>query len=459
MKKIIVAFFVFLSAGIIFAQSEDDLFFDDGIESVDDVSAKTSLSKGTLFETGSIKIGGNFTTSLETLTTLYSSENNSFSTNFSNTTISPKLNALLTVDARPTETLRMYAKFGMNYPFETTAAGFYNSTSTAEPTVIDGTIVMAQPVNTTITDWLYLKELFTDFSIKDSVFFRFGLHTVTWGAGYFFSPVSDIINKSFINPEDVDAQVDGALNLRAQIVFPSSQNCIWLYVIPSDDFSDSQQYLKNTAIAGKVDLVFGNWEVGLGGYYKYQNAPKAMITATGSLGKVNVFGEAVYSYGTQAQWAQDLEDKSNVIQATVGASYFWKNPSITVAGQYYYNGTDYSIKTLNDINYVSDFFYKGQNIALMANFGRIFGTTDVTATIFGMVNFGRGDLCEKTSPIYPFTQEISSYITSGICSAMIYYSPISDLKFGIGPYMTITDFESKPTVSLKLSCNLGGGKF
>lgn len=473
MKKIVSMFLFFcVSSILVFSQSDDDLFGDDnlfgddGIEIVEEVTAKDSLSQGTLFENGSIKIGGTFNTSLSTLTTLFSDDGNTFTDNLSDTTLTPTLSAFLTLDARPTQTLRMYTKFGMKYPFTDAAAGVLDPSKLSLPSSMDPSIFGdSDPVLLNISNWFYLKELFTDFSIADRAFFRFGLHTVTWGTGYFFSPVSDMINTSSINPEDTEAQVDGALNLRAQIVFPDTQNCLWLYVIPSDEFNlgGTDTYLKKTAFAAKGDIVFGSWEFGLGGYWKYQDAPKVMMTASGSLKKINMFGEFVYNYGSGSEWAanSDWDNKTSIIQATVGCSYYWKDPMITFAAQYYYDGTNYKLKNLTDAEFVKDYFYKGHNFAVLANFGRLFGSTDFTAMAFGMVNFGRGDLLDKSAPaeLQKAVENVDQYFSAAIISAMLYYSPVKDLKFGIGPYITVSDWNSSPVVSLKLSANLGGGSF
>ena len=71
MKKIFsISVVLLLTMGFLFAQSDDDLFGGDDdlfgdddflIEEVSDVSAKSDLSKGVLFDNGSVKIGGNFT--------------------------------------------------------------------------------------------------------------------------------------------------------------------------------------------------------------------------------------------------------------------------------------------------------------------------------------------------------------------------------------------------------------
>ena len=436
----------------LFGGSDDDFFVDDSITEVSDVSAKTDLSKGVIFDSGTVKVGGSLTAGITTNTILYSPDSTDFGENIKNSKLTPDLNALLSVDARPTQNLRLYTKFGFAYPFVNNATSYTRLTGTS---LAD----MKLNTTTTIADWFKLKELFTDFSIKDTAFFRFGVHTVTWGAGYFFSPVSDMINTSSIDPENPEKQVDGALNLRTQIVFPGSQNCLWFYVIPSTNFTNqtAESYLRDTALAGKADILIGNWELGLGAFYKYQNAPKAMLTATGSLKKVSFFGEFVYSYGADSEWAANKEwnDKTSIFQATAGLSYYWKDPQITLAAQYYYNGNSKDI---------ASHIIGGHNIAAMANFGKIFGTTDFSASIFAMANFGREEYSDMEIAMAKAAGVDDATIaamtgTSLTTTAMFYYSPITELKMGLGPVLTFKTFDKNPTLSLKLSASLGGGKF
>ena len=458
MKKTLTLLFISFLTVSIFAQSDDDLFGDDdffgddGIEEVADVSAKSDLSKGVIFDTGSIKVGGSLTAGISTNTVLYSPSSTDFGENLKNTKLKPDLSAMLSVDARPTETLRMYTKFGLAYPFVNSATSVtYQTAITPIPTF---------QTTTSITDWFKLKELFTDFSIKDTAFFRFGIHTVTWGAGYFFSPVSDMINTSSIDPENPEKQVDGSLNLRTQIIIPNSQNCLWFYVIPSTKFTNqtAESYARDTALAGKADILIGNWELGLGAFYKYQNAPKAMLTATGSLKKVSFFGELVYSYGAASEWATntDWDGKTNIFQATAGLSYYWKDPMITLAAQYYFNGND------KDAPY--NYAIGGHNLAAMVNFGKVLGNEDLTASIFSMANFGRKELSDSELAVLKMAGVDESLIsamtgTAFTTTAMLYYSPVKEMKVGMGPVLTFKTFDENPTVSLKLSATLGGGKF
>ena len=364
----------------------------------------------------------------------------------------------------------------MAYPFTVRATSLANTTEHELPVYLGEGSYYTTDVSTSVTDWLSLKELFTDFSIADRAFFRFGYHTVTWGTGYFFSPVSDMINTSLINPENTSEQVNGSLNLRAQITFPDSQNCLWLYVIPSTDFtneSSASSYIRNTALAGKFDLVLDTWEFGLGAFWKYQNSPRAMLTASGSLKNYTLFGEFVYRYGTDSQWGaapDEWNDKTSVFQATAGLSRYWKNQNILLALQYYYNSYDVDgnyylekfksgILNLSDFSALSNYVTNGHNLAGMVSFGRLFGTKDITATIFAMVNFEKKDSSDILLNVLKNYGVASSLFNSMTISGLLYYSPINDIKFGAGPYIIFRNFESAPDVSLKLDFTLGGGKF
>jgi len=499
MKKTILSIiFLAAAATAMFAQTsqsddelfggDDDFFFeDDGIIELEENSNTSStaagttgttnsgldLSHGALFDNGSIKIGGRFSTSLGTSTTLWEpkddtasdEESKNFGDYLSETTLTPTASALLSIDARPTQTLRMYTKFGLAYPFNTVANSVGSTTLTLKKSELENllnqdesslTKYLYTTVNTTVTDYLQLKELFTDFSIKDRAFFRFGLHTVTWGTGYFFSPVSDVINTSSIDPENTSEQVNGALNLRTQITFLGSQNCLWFYVIPSTDTISSAttaSYAKDTALAGKADLLFGNVEVGVGGYYKYKDSPKAILTASGSLKKVSLFAEALYQHGAAAEWTKNSEwsDKTGIFEGTIGCSYYWKTPQITLVAQYYYDS--------NDVDTIHQYFTYGHNFAAALNFGKIGGNSDLSATIFAMGNYGKDELpviYKKALSSYGIS---STYFSSLTVSGMLSYSPISALSVSAGPYLTWADYEQGPNTAFKINLTLGGGKF
>lgn len=185
-RRILLSMMTFLCVGLLFAQdfSDDDFFFtdDDGIIEMEEVAApKTDLARGVLFETGSVKIGGTFDLSLTTLTTF--SKDKVFKDELKDTLLLPTAGASLTVDARPTENLRMYMKTGIAYPFVT--AG--NAALMGNPIKLPG-LFFQSPEDITIPtlisndmslrNMFYVKELFSDFNLGQNVAIRFGKQTV-----------------------------------------------------------------------------------------------------------------------------------------------------------------------------------------------------------------------------------------------------------------------------------------
>ena len=438
---------------------DDDLFFGDGVDYQDDVSAKSDLARGILFEDGSVRVGGSLNAELETSTIIYDKSGKDFSDYLDESKLTPRLGATLFFDARPSQTLRIYTKFGFDYPFKSNAMSMFN---------YNDALPMTSTVETTIADYFSVKELFTDFSINDVAFFRFGIHTVKWGTGYFYSPVSDLINTSSIDPENANEDVNGCLNLRAQILFPGTQNVLWLYVVPDSESVSSMEFstaLKYTSLAAKYEFVINTWEFGVGGIYKLNHAPKMMFTTSGNIGNVNIFTELLYAYGSDREWAENKNwgDKSNIFKFTVGGSYYWKNPEIALMAQYYYDGNNFDVNNPADLYYFADYVTQGHNVAFTLSFGKLFGSHDFTLNLLGLANIGREELPPAFLSILSAngvdTDMLNSYLKSITLGGILYYSPIDEISIGVGPYITYNTGFKDPSVALKFYFNLGGGKF
>lgn len=427
MKKVICLVLCYFSLISIFAQSEEDLFgssdddfFEDGIVEISEEQTKQTasmdLSKGILFQTGSIKIGGAFDLSLSTLTTFLPGVD--VGTAFAQTYLIPKADASLYIDAHPTENLRLYGKAGVHYPYITDAS------STLVTKDFNGENFVIDKSPDVFAHLFYIKELFADFNIGKNTAFRFGKQTVSWGVGYFYSP-ADVINLTRIDPENPELQVEGPLALRTQIVFPGSQNAIWAYIIPDNNFVEISNgagaYFINTAGAIKTDIVIKDWELGLGGWGKYNSPAKAMITLSGTLFRsYSVFGEAVVSLGRD----NIPGDYLPVFQGTAGVMKSWVKQNITVAAQYYYNGQPLSSSGNN-----------GHNVAALLAFNKLF-ISDLSATVFAQMNFDN---------------------LFGTAFLTLNYVPIKEFSVSAGPYLVFTGNMVIPSV--KLSFNLGSGKF
>jgi hypothetical protein len=234
------------------------------------------------------------------------------------------------LDARPSADFRVYAEADVSYPFTVSPS------TGSEP---------AREFDDIVT----ITELFSDFTLGDSLFLRGGKHTVTWGVGYFFSP-ADIINLERIDPENPEADREGPVNVKAQL--PIGTTNLYLYLLPP---VRDQEY---PAVAPKTEVVVGPFEVGLGGFWRHEEDPAAMLTAEGTLGDFSLFGEAVLLAGTDRSYVREVtptfanplgvetytKDEA-VFKGTAGARYGYSDVegriNLNATAQYFYNGEGY----------------------------------------------------------------------------------------------------------------------
>ena len=245
------------------------------------------------------------------------------------------LKSMLYVDARPVEDFRFHGSVKTNWAQKPTS--FSGGASTDEP-------------NEMVTD-VSIFELFADFSLDDSVFFKFGKSTVKWGVGYFWSP-ADVINLASINILDPTAQREGPVNFQVTIPIKGTQNNVYLLTV----LDENDLAFDTTALAARAEFLLGNYELGAGLYYRNDTAERAMATVTGPLGNFDVFGEAMVSHGSAKKFVTSIDMTYPYIHATTvaenrdkyyfsattGFLYSDSNNNFTVAGQYYYNGEGYS---------------------------------------------------------------------------------------------------------------------
>lgn len=243
--------------------------------------------------------------------------------------LSPALSASLYFDARPSETTRFYGSAKSAWPFEETIEGV------------------------SVPD-IQIFELFSDFNWDDRVFFRFGKQTITWGVGYFFSP-ADVLNIQAIDPEDPTTQREGPVSIRAHYPIPGSQNNLWAYAV----FDDPDMKPEDTALAAKMEFVLGAWELGVGGWYRYDRPLRGMLTASGSIGQVSLFGEGYIARGSERKWVDEItsiptmvngvpkfykelvDETSLFFRGTTGFSYANSDWKLSITGQYLFDSEGY----------------------------------------------------------------------------------------------------------------------
>ena len=377
----------------------------------------------------------------------------------------PTIGANLFFDARPVQDLKLYGKFIFEFPFEKNLNGKISvPKSLVPPNGVD------IPVSVNGSPNFKIWELYTDFSTKDIAFFRFGKHTVKWGTGYFYSP-ADVINISRIDPQKPSADREGPVSLRSNIVIPKTQYNIWLYLLP-DTETFKPQY---TAGAAKAEFVFGDWELGVGGWYRYEKAPRFITTLSGSIaGKVAVFAEGVFAWGSDYTYYRDDDaltpytvKNKPFFQATLGGSYSNADSHTMLAFQYYYNGFGYTnsrsadriadsaADALNNKNFtdpgVKEILEKSREVAAMGNRGQHYiaftvsqnkiGTEDLTANLF---------------------QQFAITELEGLTTLSLNWKIFKFVQMSTGPIFTYPlspSSHSEGSIGYNLSFKLGGGKF
>lgn len=276
----------------------NELFGSDLLFEVAEEEERPSLAETMLINEG-VEVGGKYNLSV-------SSDWNFKDDKYSNR-FRTNLSGNLFLDARPDPNYRVFANVQVNYG-----------------------------------QGIYLSELFSDFNYQDKIFFRGGKQTINWGVGYFFSP-ADVINVGKIDPQNPEEPVEGPIALK--INMPVDIHNYYLYLL----FNDVEE-INQIAIAPKVEFVVGRSEVGLGGYYQKEQAPRLMATISSSIKGVSLFGEAMISNGSDKRFVEKdsllglkvVEKEQLFFKGTVGARFSRTDPqglfSVAAAAQYYYNG-------------------------------------------------------------------------------------------------------------------------
>jgi hypothetical protein len=336
-RKIAIAVLTFLVLSGITAQTietdEDSLFgttgtgeseglFQDDTLVIDVEETEEDLGTILLTSDG-VDIGGDFRFTTSSAWK-YDGHEGPFGASLTDSPLTIDLGVSVYMDARPSETFRVFGKVDLSHPFSDDG-GTRN-----------------------FDEIFHVAELFSDFQIEDTVFFRAGKQTINWGVGYFFSP-ADLLNITEIDPEDPEAEQEGPVALK--IHSPLGNHNLYLYIVPED-----ADRIEETAIAPKVEFVAGGTEIAFGAFYRSDLAPAAMATVTTSLLDFDIFAEGVLSYGsnktfvvedTAAPLGVGVEtyDERLFPSVTLGFSYGWSddldNFIFNLNAQYLYNGEGY----------------------------------------------------------------------------------------------------------------------
>ena len=206
---------------------------------------------------------------------------------------------------------------------------------------------------------------------------------------------------------------------------------------------------EDTAVAAKLEYLAGSYELGLGGYYKYSTAERGMLTFTGPLGDVDLFGEAMLSRGSAKSFVETIAPISGAITAvdedtvrerfyasgSAGFLYSDGNRNLNLLGQYYYNGEGYAQDDREDL-------VTAGKLALALNFADSGKVASIGQALSGLIyGSGRHYAAASISKGKLFDNE-------DLSASMIAIANLSDLSGIIRPSLS---WEIADNISMNFS--------
>jgi len=166
---------------------------------------------------------------------------------------------------------------------------------------------------------LSVYELWFDYSIDDSLFFRGGQQVIGWGNGRIFS-VGDLMDNS-----------STALSLKTYLPFGASGlTVVSMVQDPSSTAGLSESEVLKPEVAPRLDLVLGSFELSEAAVIQYDSATRlASIVKTSHFG-VDLYGEV---FGT---WLPDTSPEISTFE-----SAFWQTTGqkFSLYAEHYYDGS------------------------------------------------------------------------------------------------------------------------
>jgi hypothetical protein len=374
------------------------------------------------------------------------------------------LGADLFFSGRPYDGVRYYGKFKIDYPFSLDAVSLQAFEAALQGQADNsGAIAIATP---NIRLW----ELYADFAVEKTVNVRAGKQMAKWGVGYFFRP-ADILSLSPVDPEQPELDREGPIMVKANL--PLKLNNVDAYLIVADGFSS----IMDLAYAARLTMVLGGFELGIGGRYQYIPATKlgspfqAIATASGSLWKFDVFGEALLAYGSSRRYLEATDitsgsvferyqvvDKKDVWfpSFSLGLGFEETAWHLSVMAQYYFNGTGYGSET-NAIAEALLPFYATRQLAFadLSPLGQHYGAAYVSYSFasdspIALSMFWMGNLQDASGYLSPrLSIKLADYLNLALKGSVKYGSENSE--YGFSPFL--------PRMSLGFELDFASGIF
>lgn len=390
MNRLIALLFAFVfcavSAGMLLAEdsaapadnaAEDDFFGSGSVETKDNQAEVKNMAEQLDTErvglSGNMQASSSYTMTRDFFRGIGTMDNNSWAN---------AVQGDFLVDARLKKNFRAFVDLNLGYLSPGVPVPHTFTTMDNVITLLPGTTFQVTESPSTL---LLIKEVFVDFNLANTVYFRAGKQVLQWGRGYLWTP-TDLINiqrKSFMN---LNALREGVLGLRTDIVFARE-----FHFYTFLDFN-SIDTLSNVAGAGRAEFLVGATEFGVSAWAKQNKIPAfGLDVSTTPFWNIVFYAEGAFS------WGSDIEK-----MRTDGSTYFirgelvprisaglsrsfdaWDvNDRIQVNAEFYYNGAGYDenmFQALSPTN-LANFFARGDYT--YSDYGRYYGALFVTINKF-----------------------------------------------------------------------------
>ena len=378
------------SSGAAASSSEDDFFGSSQVEAPKGTAEKTDVAD--VVEKEHVGLSGQLQ-AMSSYTVARSFVNGSG--NLSDNTLSNLVGGDFLVDIRLQKGFKAFLDLNLGYvPGGTTTHTFY-----------PGPLVLTETQETA----LLIKEVFVDFNVANTVYFRAGKQVLKWGTGYFWNP-TDLINIEHRSFTNLDALRQGVFGLRSDVVFAP-----WWHVYTFLNLNGvTSAAIWDAAFAARSEFLVGGTEFAVSSWLKSGKIPVfGADLSTPLFWSLNLTAEGTLSWGDN----QDKLDASGnpysvrnqlVPKIDVGLSRsfdaFDVQNHVNVAVEFFYNGDGYDqnmFQLFSQLPYPFNqaalgkflgggYFqsgYYGQYYGAAFVTINSFGTTNMTLTLSGLANF------------------------------------------------------------------------
>lgn len=128
-------------------------------------------------------------------------------------------------------------------------------------TYVDPFTATPLPLIETNSFLVQIKEAFVDFPLFHLLYFRFGKQYLTWGTTYFWNP-TDLLNRERKSLSSLNTPREGIWGIKLHIPYQTLFN--WYTFLDTTETKD----LSTSALASRLELLLGNTEIGLCGWWK-----------------------------------------------------------------------------------------------------------------------------------------------------------------------------------------------